>query len=72
MNGYLQGTTAILSELAEDNSSRYSFSIFFVLEHSTIILELKMEHCYCVVCLQNIYLRKCLWELKSAKYFKKK
>ena len=54
------------------DSSRYCFSIFFVLEHSQNILKSKMEHCYCVVCLQKNYLRKCLWELKSAKYFKKK
>ena len=42
--------------------------IFRIFEN---ILEYRsMEHCYCIECLQKIFLRKCLWEIKSAKYFK--
>jgi hypothetical protein len=28
------------------------------------------KYCYCMMCTQKIFLRKCLWQIKSAKYYK--
>ena len=28
------------------------------------------KYCYCIMCTQKILLHKCLWEIKSSKYYK--